>query len=165
MIDINPIVRYGKPAVGISLGLFAVIGTILGLGGEPFRLAHGTEMAVLTAHWIIILYLCWLAYDVRQSTFSSPKLKKFYEDESLVLTEHKPWLGIGVSVSLFQNQSDGRERLICEGGVLNIQANGLVQIKLKASFLGVTTADIARHIQNDLSSIIVKPGLVGDSSD
>jgi hypothetical protein len=155
----NQIQHYGGPLIAILLGLAAIAGLALALGGEVFRAASATWLLVLIPHWLVILYLCWLANDFRNHALALPRVKFVHPTEDFILVSEKDWLGMQVSVLLFK-QEGSFERLLCAGFVSNIQQNKLVQIRLVTSGIDDDEREqLVNKINNgNLDTLIVKPG-------
>ncbi|WP_294275088.1 hypothetical protein [uncultured Sphingomonas sp.] len=155
----NQIQHYGGPLIAILLGLATIAGLALTLGGETFRAASAIWFLVLIPHWLVILFLCWLANDFRVHALALPKVKSVHPNEDFILVSEKDWLGMEVSVLLFK-QEGNFERLLCAGVVSNIQQNRLVQIRLITTGLEADERKQLINKINDgrLDTLIVKPG-------
>lgn len=155
----NQIQHYGGPLIAILLALAGFAGLALALGGEAFRAASMVWFIVLLPHWLIIIYLCWLANDFRLHALALPKVKSVHPNEDFILVSEKDWLGMEVSVLLYK-QEGSFERLLCAGVVSNIQQNKLVQIRLLTEGLDVGGRQqlVTRINDGSLDTLIVKPG-------
>jgi hypothetical protein len=72
-----------------------------------------------------------------------------------------PWLGVGVMTAIYLMDDDEIERLVCIGEVINVQSNGLVQIRTRSDAQGYPTSEEASAALSgsDKDRILVRPGL------
>ena len=149
-------------AKGIG-GAFAVVASILAISVVSSEwVEERIELIVLFGvHWVVILHLarCILEYDC-PTYFGNPRVRKVLRDDHLLIVEHSPWLGVGVATSVYIVE-DQLERLVCVGEVINVQLNGLVQIKVALTPEGMQCwQDIWNALdKQQMDSLIIRPGI------
>ena len=89
----------------------------------------------------------------------SPQVKIYYKNDDLLLVSAKDWLSLFVAVTIYK-QEEELERFVCTGQVVNIQKNGLVQLRLDMDRVSADHIDFVHSAIGDgkLASLIVKPG-------
>ncbi len=144
-------------------GITATVSAIIALAAliSEWVLDQIEIVALFGVHWVFLVHLsrCILEHQC-PTYYSNPKVKHVMKDYGLLIVERSPWLGMGVATSVYTVQGD-LERLVCAGHVINIQQNGLVQIKISCTEAGLTHWN---DVWNELSSksadsLIVRPGL------
>lgn len=153
----NTITHYGKPLVGIILGWAGLFGLLLAVGGEAFRSQWAVWIVVLYVHWSAISYLVWLAHDFKADALTSPKIKAIRSAEGVVLVQKKDWLGINVQVIIYRLDGD-YERFVCQGSVVNIQGNGIIQILVLIDSNDDRSLIFSKLSEGNVRDLIIKPG-------
>lgn len=155
----NPYLHFGRPLLGSLLATVAVAGLVLGLGGEKFRTNYATYVVIHVVYLTVIGFLIWLVFDVRAQRFKLPAVKKLIEDQLVLVCEPEEWLGYGAIVAIYRSDGD-YERSVGTGLVINIQVNGLVQVKVVGGFDEDTQPEQLREELKgmQMSDIIIKPG-------
>jgi hypothetical protein len=146
----NQISYYGKPAIAILLAFATMFGVIFAFITPDWFTVNKYWIALTLFLTAIIAYVVWLAADFKSSGSSLPIVKSFLANESMLLVTNRDWLGIGVNTVIYRREGEF-ERAVCCGEVINIQRNGLVQIRIENE---------ARNAigQQDLSTLIIRPG-------
>ena len=153
----NPFAYYGKPLLAALLAWVAICAAIITLGGENVRSNYWHIIAINIFYLTIVSFLIWLVFDVRQDRFKLPNVKMLIEDLLILVCEPEGWLGYGSRVAIFYNEG-GYERPLADGYVYNIQANGLIQIKLY-DFEQEDEASLRERVTSiQFDDIVIKPG-------
>ncbi len=121
--------KYIGPLGWIVPLIVALLSVPFLLGGEHWRTNYGTLSLVFAAHWVVIVYLLWFAFEKADTFTDLPTVIVFEKSIGALITESRTWMGIGIAVSVYQ-QSGRVERLLCHGIVDNIQQDRTTQVKL-----------------------------------
>ena len=105
----------------------------------------------LTIHlaWCLVVHKC-------PSFYESPRILKVIRESEILVVEKTPWLANAVSTAIYV-EDDILERFVGGGFVINVQLNGLVQIKVETHELGMS--EVWEVIQERRDSLIIRPGL------
>jgi hypothetical protein len=90
-----------------------------------------TNRGLIATHlfYIFLLLLSVWAYVTKPVLDEKlPRVVKVMNEE-ILLVDKALWMGIGIAISIYRDE-DKYERFICDGVVVNIQSNGLAQIKV-----------------------------------
>lgn len=155
----NPYAHYGSPILGAALATTAFAGFVLAIGGEEFRKAYAVPIVLSAFYLTVISFLIWLVFDTRSQRFKLPEVAKVIGEDLILLCRPVDWLGMGAAVSVYRNDGD-YERVVASAEVINVQQNGLVQIKLLGSS---EVPEEREHAVQELSKIdkasfVIKPG-------
>lgn len=159
------IVRHGAAFGSITALVIAVISVLWILFGEPWRAQYGGWAVTNGAYCVVLLYLIWLILTRPAPDFLGLPKARVFRSDGLLLVEYAPWLSLGVMTAIYVMEGEV-ERLVCVGEVINIQSNGLVQIKTHHDEWGYGSEKEAwEALENiDKELILVKPGLYRRSS-
>ena len=144
-------------------GITSVVSAVVALAALASEMVRGHigVVALFGVHWVLLAHLvrCILEHECPKY-FGNPKVKHVMRDDGLLIVERSPWLGIDVATSVYRVQDDF-ERLVCAGHVINIQQNGLVQIRVSCTETGLPSwNDVWNELgSKSADSLIVRPGL------
>ena len=144
-------------------GALAVVAGVITLAFLSLEWVQGRIgwIVLLGVHWTFILHFarCMLEHQC-PTYFGNPKVRSVLRDDHLLIVERSPWLGVGVSTSVYAVE-DELERLVCTGQVINVQLNDLVQIRVAPTTAGMTCwKDIWSALDSQhADSLIIRPGL------
>lgn len=160
-LRIGPLLVRHFSAVGVIIGvLLAIVGALALWQGQTWQNQYGGWAIIHALYWVVILYLTWLLLTRAPPDFLGMPTVRMFKD-GILYVEQSPWLGVGVMTAIYQGDEDGIERLVCAGEVINIQSNGLVQIRVRYDLHGYSSEDDARKAleQAPKDRVLVKPGL------
>jgi hypothetical protein len=154
------IVRHASAIGGIAALVIGIISVPAFWFGEPWRAEYGGWAVLNGTYWIAILYLIWLILTRPAPDFLGLPRARACRSSGLLIVEHSPWLSLGVMTAIYIME-DQVERLVCVGEVINVQSNGLVQIKARYHDQGYSSVQEAWQTleRTDKELILVKPGL------
>jgi hypothetical protein len=137
----------------------AIVGVIVLWKGEAWRAQYINWCLMHGIYLTIIIYLMWMLIKSSNSErFPLPKIKTL-RDEGIIVTDYCNWLGVRVAVSIFV-LDDRFEQFLCSGEVINIQQNGLVQIRLFHPTERIDVADLISALKSKNSeNVLIKPAV------
>ncbi|KZL23683.1 hypothetical protein [Pseudovibrio sp. WM33] len=148
-----------------SLIAFATIGGVLGFTYVLLSLFMGpvwidANKLLIFVHMIYIaIILAGLWYHVSTKAndpYALPKVRNVTAD-GILLVNRSPWLGNRVQVSIFLLQNEF-EQMLCQGVVINVQENSLVQIATQST--EYDDQELLRTIKENKEELLIKPGVV-----
>lgn len=158
---VNQFKRFFLPLAWIVPPIAGVMAIPFMLLGESYRVNWGLVTALIALHWVIICYLVWLLVEPKSAVYRSPRAIQLNTTERILVVEGAEWLGQKVGVTVFEN-TEGYERQLGLGEVFNVQADGLVQIRMYPFPDDVDGSEMAVRLGNvtsrGLGSVIIKPG-------
>lgn len=149
----RPLLSYAGTIAAIG-GFFGFVYVVIQILTAPEWLEKNSNLLLIHgAYLYVLLIVFWLVLSWKPKEFlSSPRIITVREDH-IVICEEAPWLGIRVAVAVYC--LDGQfEELVALGEVINIQTNGLVQIRLEP-----TEPNEIQKIQAKTSDLLIKPGI------
>jgi hypothetical protein len=149
-----------KAIATIVMVLIALSGALLWFMGEEWQKTYRNDIFVNGVYLGIIFLLIWLLLKRPQHDFMGlPKIKAFVAD-NILLVEHTPWLSYGTMIGIYMVVNN-YERFVCVGEVINIQSNGLVQIRTEQDDRGYSSEEETTKALNEIDKklIIIKPAL------
>lgn len=156
----DTLLRHFKSLSAIIIGISAVIGFFGWWKGEKWREQYADNAVIHGLYVAVILYLAWIILSSRgQNYLGMPNVKSIH-DGDLLIVEGAPWLSLSVMTAIYTKE-DEFERLICVGEVINVQANKLVQIKIRnVDDTFETVEEAAKKLQAvSKDAILIRPGL------
>lgn len=140
--------------LAVEFGLFGFVSVMF----DKSWILDNTYILITHAAYIyLISILTWLLLTRPDSdAIVAPKVRIVRND--LILVEPRSWISIGVLVSVHILE-DHVERLACLGAVINIQINGLTQIKIQPEDDGDSERIMKKLLSARMENIIIKPGM------
>ncbi|MEH7850188.1 hypothetical protein [Rhizobium laguerreae] len=153
---------HAKAFFAIVLGILAVIGFIGWWKGDQWRTSYADTAIVHGIYLTIVLYLLWIILNNRSPDYLGLPTVKSVRDNALLIVEGAPWLSLSVMTAVYVKE-DEFERLVCVGEVINVQANKLVQIKIRGADTAFETVEAAAMKLSAVAkdAILIRPGLYG----
>ena len=141
------IVRFAIAQLG-GLALFAAISMFFP-NQKLIIITHTQYLALIS------FLFDWVLFSKKR--IDRPDFKMTTED-GLILASSASWVGIRVGTSIYSNEEE-YEKFICNGEVINIQSNGLVQIQIISSN-DHEEEEILKAIKASAKdNILIKPGV------
>ena len=157
----DAVIRHVKALAAIAAFFLAVIGGVSFWHSESWRAQHLELIVINGSYLAFVTHLLWVILNRPAPEYlGKPKVRKVLINERLLLVEQSPWLSVGVMTSTFVMEDD-MERLVGVGEVVNVQANGLVQVSVQSHQRGYENdTDVWNALNRvERNSILVRPGL------
>lgn len=123
------VVSCGAAILTIYGSAATIVATVGWWIGDKWSEYYRSIAVINAVYMATIVFLVWIIFTRKQPDFLGRPNVRSIQDDGILIVDGSPWLSIGVMAAIYI-QEDEYERLACEGEVLNVQSNGLVQIRI-----------------------------------
>ncbi|WP_299003733.1 hypothetical protein [uncultured Caulobacter sp.] len=154
---VNALKEFAWP-FGLCGGTFALIVRFLPEGSIPLSLALAIAAVWAAVTITLIVYIAKASSGLRPNPI---EIEQIIEFGSLFLIKKTDLLGFSMGAQLFYRDGN-HERLIGQGSVINVQMNGMPQLKVEyiSAVEPALMSEISEGKRPIRERLIVKPGVV-----